>query len=241
MALRLSEEAAGVNESLCRALIAARLGEEDVAARLGVDPKTVRRWLEGRVPYRRYRWALAAMLGLDDAVLWPGLRGRRERPDEVVAVYPRRDDVPAGAWVRLLGSARQQIGVLGGGGQFLARQHGVRPVLIETARTGALVRICLRDDAPVPAHEAGRDGGDAGALAIFAPLAGHGVQVRLHAGEPYAGMVFADDELLVLQQAWGVPEGLCPVLHLHRRQGSGLFAFYLQSFERAWEIARPAG
>ncbi len=116
------------------------------------------------MPYRRYRRALAAMLGVDDAVLWPGLRGRRERPDEVVAVYPRRDDVPAGAWVRLLGSARHQIGVLGGGGQFLARQYRVRPVLMERARTGALVRICLRDDAPVPAHEAGRDDGDAGAL-----------------------------------------------------------------------------
>ncbi len=29
-----------MNESLSRALVAARLGEEDVAARLGVDPKT---------------------------------------------------------------------------------------------------------------------------------------------------------------------------------------------------------
>ncbi len=230
-----------MNESLCRALVAARLGEEDVAARMGVDPKTVRRWLEGRVPYRRYRRALAAMLGVDDAILWPGLRGRSERPDEVVGVYPRRDDVPAGAWVRLLGWARHEIGVLGGGGQFLARQYGVRPVLMERAGTGALVRICLRDDAPVPAHEAGCDDGDAGALAIFAPLASHGVQVRLHAGEPYAGMVFADDELLVLQRAWGVPEELCPVLHLRRCQGAGLFAFYLQSFERAWAIARPAG
>src|SRR5690242_15452284 len=108
MTLRLSEEAAGVNEPLCRALMAARLGEEDVAARLGVDPKTVRRWLGGRVPYRRCRWALAAMLGSDDAVLWPALRGQRDRPDEVVVVYPRRDDVPAGAWARLLGSARHQ-------------------------------------------------------------------------------------------------------------------------------------
>ena len=224
-----------MNESLCRALIAARLGEEDVAARLGVDPKTVRRWLEGRVPYRRYRWALAAMLGLDDAVLWPALRGRRDRPDEVVAVYPRRDDVPAGAWVRLLGSARHQIGVLGGGGPFLARHFGVRPVLLERARAGARVRICLRDpDASGSAH-------DAGALAFFAPLASHGVLVRLQTSEPYGGMVFADEELLVVQRAWGVPEGLCPVLHLRRCQGSGLFAFYLQSFERAWAIARPAG
>jgi hypothetical protein len=231
-----------VNESLCRALIAARLGEEDVAARLGVDPKTVRRWLEGRVPYRRYQWALAALLGADDAVLWPGLRGQRKRPDEVVTVYPRRDDVPAGAWVRLLGSARHQIGVLGGGGPLLARQSGVRPVLIEKAITGVRVRICLRDlDAPRSAHDAGCDRGDLGALAFYAPLAGHGVLVRLQTSEPYGGMVFVDEELLVIQRAWGVPEGLCPVLHLRRCPGSGLFAFYLQSFERAWAIARPAG
>ena len=40
-----------MNESLRRALIHARLREADVAARLNVDPKTVRRWLDGRVPY----------------------------------------------------------------------------------------------------------------------------------------------------------------------------------------------
>ena len=44
--------------------------DEDVAARLQVDPKTVRRWLEGRVPYPRHRWLLAATLGLDEADLW---------------------------------------------------------------------------------------------------------------------------------------------------------------------------
>jgi transcriptional regulator with XRE-family HTH domain len=66
-----------LNESLCRALLRARLTEGDVAARLQVDPKTVRRWLEGRVPYLRHRWAIAAMLGVDETDLWPQLRTTR--------------------------------------------------------------------------------------------------------------------------------------------------------------------
>jgi transcriptional regulator with XRE-family HTH domain len=41
-----------VNELLRRFLLQTGLREDDVAARLGVDPKTVRRWLNGRVPTR---------------------------------------------------------------------------------------------------------------------------------------------------------------------------------------------
>ena len=62
-----------MNESLRRALLRARLREVDVAAHLGVDPKTVRRWLSGRVPYLRHRWALAQLRGLDESHLWPQL------------------------------------------------------------------------------------------------------------------------------------------------------------------------
>ncbi len=35
-----------MNESLCRALFRMGLSADDVAARLDVDPKTVRRWME---------------------------------------------------------------------------------------------------------------------------------------------------------------------------------------------------
>jgi transcriptional regulator with XRE-family HTH domain len=51
-----------LNELLRRALFRARLSEEDVAAHLGVDPKTVRRWLEGRLPYLRHRQALSRLI-----------------------------------------------------------------------------------------------------------------------------------------------------------------------------------
>jgi hypothetical protein len=235
-----------VNESLCRALIAAGLGEEDVAARLDVDPKTVRRWLEGRVPFRRYRWALAAMLGVSDGDLWPGLSGGSGRPAEVVEVYPHRDLVPAGVWLRLLGSARQQIGVLVGSGIFLARQQGLLHVMKERARTGTRLRICLRD--PNGQGSAWAVADDAigertgGALTLYAPLApASGVQVRLHRGEHYGSLVMADEEMLVVQRVYGVPAGRCPVLRLRRCGESGLFGFYWESFERVWAGARPLG
>ena len=64
-----------MNELLRRFMLKARLREDDVAARLGVDPKTVRRWLNGRVPYPDNRTAIALLLGADESDLWPGVSG----------------------------------------------------------------------------------------------------------------------------------------------------------------------
>src|ERR1700728_4393097 len=75
-----------LNESLRRAMLRARLREDDVAAHLGVDPKTVRRWLNGRVPYPQNRAAIADLVGVDEADLWPGAGGpltARARPGEL--------------------------------------------------------------------------------------------------------------------------------------------------------------
>ncbi len=82
-----------MNEPLRRALLRARLREDDVAARLGVDPKTLRRWLNGRVPYPHNRAAIAELVGADEADLWPDAGGplaARTRPEELGTVYPHR-------------------------------------------------------------------------------------------------------------------------------------------------------
>ena len=50
-------------------------GEDDVAARLGVDPKTVRRWLVRARPYAHNRAAIADLTGADEADLWPDTGG----------------------------------------------------------------------------------------------------------------------------------------------------------------------
>ncbi|MCI4064377.1 helix-turn-helix transcriptional regulator [Micromonospora sp. R77] len=70
-----------VNEVLRVAM--AERGEtvESLAQRVGVDPKTVGRWLSpGRVPHPRTRLAVAGILGREPAELWPEPYRRRDLP-----------------------------------------------------------------------------------------------------------------------------------------------------------------
>ena len=227
-----------MNESLSRALIRAGLSVEDVAARLGVDTKTVCRWLEGRVPYRRYRWALAALLGVGDLDLWPELRGQSIRPDDVVAVLPRRGDVAAGAWLELLGSAKREIGILEGGGTFLSHGPSAIDLLGDRAAAGVRIRICL----PAVSPEASQSAAASGMLTSFAPLRGHGtVEIRLHREPVYSDLCFTDERMLVGQVAFGVAAERMPVLVLEQRQDAGLFAMYREAFEQAWSSSRAMG
>ena len=91
-----------MNEPLRRALLRARLREDDVAARLGVDPKTVRRWLSGRVPYGNNRAALADLVGADEAELredYPRLTSAMLAAAPVYArAHPRRGRPRTPAW-----------------------------------------------------------------------------------------------------------------------------------------------
>jgi transcriptional regulator with XRE-family HTH domain len=236
-----------LNETLRRALLQARLSEEDVAARLEVDPKTVRRWLEGRMPYLRHRWELAGMLGVDEADLWPQLRAAGSRPEEIRRIYAHRDEVPRDVWQRLLGSAKNEIGVLDCSGQFLAEDASFLAALADKARAGVSVRICLRDpDAPDVAGNAARSASDntlalrvRDALVQYGPLREGGVEIRLHRNVLYGFIYRADDELLVSQHAYGIPAGRAPVIYLRRAGDGDLVAAYLESFERIWASARP--
>jgi transcriptional regulator with XRE-family HTH domain len=239
-----------LNETLCRALLQARLTEEDVATRLQVDPKTVRRWLEGRVPYLRHRWAIAGMLGADETDLWPQLRATRTRPDEVIAIYPHRDTVPLDVWMRVFGSARREIGILDEIDLPLATGKPIVAALAERAGSGVKVRICLRDEAaPVNAPGVIRqsDGDTSTAnlresLAMHTPLRERGeLDIRLYQGVAYNSIYYADDQLLVSQHAYGIPLGSAPVLHLRRADSSDMAAAYFDAFERAWAAAQPVG
>lgn len=89
------------NERLRAAMAAAHVGVEHLAERVAVDPKTVQRWLNGRVPHARHRWGIARLLGEDEHYLWPpeerGERGASPN-DELVAAYTHRADVPLAQW-----------------------------------------------------------------------------------------------------------------------------------------------
>lgn len=135
-----------MNEPLRRALLRARLREDDVAAQLGVDPKTVRRWLNGRIPYTSNRLALADLLGVGEADLWPGAGGplaAESRPEELGAIYPHRWAMPRETWARFFESAEQTIWILAYSALFLAEDTGITSTLAQKGRDGVAVRIAL--------------------------------------------------------------------------------------------------
>ena len=101
------------NERLRTALLQRGLTPAELADTVGVDPKTIERWIGGRIPYRRHRYQVAAQLGVDETYLWPDALAAEQvasaSESEILTVYPHRWAVPArhlGAAVRLAPSRR---------------------------------------------------------------------------------------------------------------------------------------
>jgi phosphatidylserine/phosphatidylglycerophosphate/cardiolipin synthase-like enzyme len=235
-----------VNELLRLAMLRARLSEDDVAARLQVDPKTVRRWLEGRVPYLRHRWVLTGLLDADEADLWPEVRAAitaRSRPADLKAVYPTRQAVTREAWQSLFRSARHEIDILARSALFLARDPDVVEVLADQARAGVRVRICLQnpDLSPAEGETEIKTAEIEEALALFGGLRDHGAQTRLHRAVLYNSVYRADDQMLVTQHVYGLPAEREPVLHLRAEAASDMTTTYLDVVERIWAEASPTG
>jgi len=238
-------EVATVNELLRQALLRARLREVDVAAGLGVDPKTVRRWLNGRVPYPHNRAAIAEMAGVDEAELWPEAGGplaARVRPEELGTVYPHRWAVPREAWVRLFGSAEREIAILAYSALFLAEDAGILGMLAEKGRSGVAVRIALGDPEGAPAAKRGEEEGIGDAMAakirnalmLYRPLSTvENIEIRLHHTVLYNSLYRGDERLMVNQHTYGIPAAQAPVFCLSSTSG-GMAALYLESFERVW-------
>jgi Helix-turn-helix domain len=239
-----------LNESLRHAMLRARLREDDVATHLGVDPKTVRRWLSGRVPYPSSRAALADLVGADEAELWPEAGGPlsgRSRPEELAAVYPYRWAIPRDAWTRFFESAEHEIDVLAYSSLFLAEDAGLLGIIADKASRGVRVRIALGNpDCAAVVQRGHEEGiGDAmaakvrNALTLYRPLMGiERIEIRLHEAILYNSIYRADDQLFVNQHAYGIPAARSPVF-CYRESGSGdIGAAYVDSFEKVWMSAK---
>jgi hypothetical protein len=231
-------------------MLQAGLREDDLAARLGVDPKTVGRWLNGRIPYPHNRAAIADLLGAQESDLWPGASGTltaRVRPGELGAVYPHRWAVPREVWIRFFSSAEREIGILAHSALFLAEDEGILYVLADKSRAGVNIRIALGD--PESSHSAQRGEADIEdavpakirkALALYRPVAEVGnVKIRLHQTVLYNSIYRADDQLLVHQHAYGILAAQAPVFCLRDSGRGEMTALYRDSFERVWASAVP--
>ena len=242
-------EAGRLNEPLRQALLRAGLREDDVAAQLGVDPKTVRRWLTGRVPYPNSRAALADLVGANEADLWPDAGGpltSHTRPEELAAVYPHRWAIPRDVWKRFFESAEHEISVLAYSALFLAEDAGMLAIIADKARSGVRVRFALGDpDSATVAQRGQEEGiGDAmaakvrNALTLYrAALKVANVEIRLHGTVLYNSLYRADDQLFVNQHAYGIPAAHAPVFCFRDSCNNDIPVAYLNSFEHVWATA----
>jgi len=241
------------NERLRAALLEQGVTPNALAEYLKVDPKTVERWVNpGRPPHRRFRTLTAERLGLDEGYLWPEAIPREAvlaaSESEVVAIYPRRSEVPRDTWKRLFESAETEIGVLVYAGLFLAEDSGLLKIIGKKAKAGAKVRILLGDQDDIHVTERGQQEGvgDAmaakirNALVLYRPLRDvKNVEFRMHRTVLYNSIYRADKQLLVNTHVYGAPAPHAPVWHLRAIAGGELARIYLQSFERVWETAVP--
>jgi transcriptional regulator with XRE-family HTH domain len=242
-----------VNERLHSVLAQRDVTPESLAEACDVDPKTVGRWLGGRLPHPRHRHRVAQHLRVEETFLWPPPQSvHAARPGdqdaELIRTYQNRASVPRELWLSLLQQARERIDVLVFSGTFFAQTNPhVARMLADRAAAGVRVRLCFGDPRGSAVVVRGREEGIGDALAakVRASLTYYrslpavpGCDVRLHDTTLYNSLFRYDDTLLVNPHIYGRPASANPVLHLKCGPGGGWFGDYAAGFDAVWAGAR---
>lgn len=241
------------NERLRTAMAAAQTDLYQLATKVQVDPKSVQRWLAGRLPHPRHRWSVAQLLGQHEDYLWPdaypaAAPGAVATP-EVVAAYAHRADFPTAKWRDLFARATKRIDLLGYAMLHLSEQQPDLPGVLRTrCEQGCTVRIALADPESRQALERDSEEQLGGSLLgrirtsllYLRPLLGcSGAELRYHATPMYNSVFRFDDEMLVTPHLHAVPGYSAPLLHIRRLGPNGLFAGFAAHFDSIWTTASP--
>lgn len=246
------------NEQLRAAMNRAGLDADGLADRVDVDPKTVPRWLSGRVPHPRMRLRIATALGCELHELWPDT----DKPpppaptgEELIASYPDASAPGAPDPLEILRTAVARIDLLDPTLTHLLDQPGMLELLLERAKAGCRIRILLSapdsghlliaeaerhpDVTPVSVPELAREAERAHQL--IAPLLEEpGVEARAFVAVAYNSILRADETMLIAPHLYATTPDRAPLLHLERRGEDGLFDRFLAHYDTIWEhAARP--
>ncbi len=245
------------NERLRSTLTSAGHTYETLAEAVGVDPKTVERWVQvNRVPHPTHRKAAATALARDETFLWPSLvsnaRAVAAKAAEVLQVYPSRGTVPADTWRALVEHTEEELDVLVYAGVFLVDNDTTMTELLRAkGRAGVRIRIALGDPDCAAVRQRGEEERAIGegiasrvrlTKTYLADLVGEpGIEIRMHETTLYNSIYRGDSTMLVNMHVYGSAARTNPVMHLQRLEAGGIFDTYRQSFERVWDIGRPQG
>jgi transcriptional regulator with XRE-family HTH domain len=242
------------NDALRHALSRSRLTESELADRIGVDPKTVGRWIQndGRVPHAKHRYAVAQAVGVEADVIWPDGVRRNVKTGydrEIVSVYPRRADMPKSAWKSLFTSATTEITLAGYTSYFLWLElPNLRSVLARKAASGCQVRFLLGDpDSPVTRH---RETVEAVPLTITTRInvtldelakmgSVRGVEAKFSDGHVAMSLWRFDDDMIMATHLHHLVGHDSPHFHIQRCQDGGVFDRYAYHLAELWKSGRP--
>ncbi|MEU8896211.1 DUF5919 domain-containing protein [Nocardia sp. NPDC048505] len=240
-----------MNDRLQSVLLQRGVRPERLAEVCGVGPKTVGRWLGGRVPHPKHRHHVAHHLRVEEDFLWPPVPETPPVPRnaELVATYPNRAEVPREVWLSLLRDATEQVDVLIFSGTFFVQTNPqVVRMLAECAARGARVRLCFGNPCGQAVVTRGHEEGIGDTLAAKVRasltyyrslLATERCEIRLHDTTLYNSLFRYDENLLVNPHIWGQPASANPVLQLRRVDEAGWFDSYTESFDAIWADAQP--
>lgn len=227
---------------------------EELARRVGVDVKTVDRWVDlpSRTPHPPRRAAVAEVLGVDPEMLWPravraAIKTGVDR--EIVASYAYRNECPPTVWSSLIDGARRDIFFAGYTSYFLwQEQPRAAERLRAKAAAGCRIRFLLGDpesevtrhreeveDAPLSVSTRIRITLDQ--LRKLGPLPG--LEARFSDGHISLSVFGFDDEELVTPHIADLLGHDSPMLHLRRLQPNGLYDRFAQHAEALWAGGRP--
>lgn len=238
------------NERLLAAMARADVSVPALATLTGRDPKTVSRWLGGRVPHPRQRFLVAKHLGEDEEFLWPGAHRSSDSraAGEIVATYPYRSNFSTESWWQMINAASKQIDLLGYTLYFLPLDHPqLIPTLIEKARAGCRIRAIIAD--PKSEHVARRDAEEDQPINLVARIGTslkyfrdlreqRNFEMRYQDLPLYNSVFRFDDQMLVTPHLHATPGASAPMLRLRRLGPAGLFSRFAGHFESVWSTTR---
>ncbi|WP_458690472.1 MerR family transcriptional regulator [Nocardia tengchongensis] len=243
------------NDRLLESLLRSGFSPATAAESLGVDVKTVERWIsKGRTPFPKHRRALAALVHETENYLFPDAIDSERRAElaeaEVVKIFPHRSLIPAELWSRFLRDCAERVDILVLAGLFLAEEPTFARTIKTKAEQGLSTRMLFGD--PLADEAVKRSSEERlaistvparikNALALVEPLTGiDGVEIRFHGTTLYNSIFRFDDEMIVNMHVFGQPGAYAPAMHLRRLPAGDLFETYMSSFEHVWSASDTA-